>query len=100
MGETVPYIPNVLNPYNLWIGVALDFYIALQYPLCPLLLTMREKSPYLELFWSKFSGIWTEYEETLFTQYNKYLFNSSHCRLDIEKKAKILKKIQSHWHLI
>ena len=100
MGETVPYIPNVLNPYNLWIGVALDFYIALQYPLCPLLLTMREKSPYLELFWSKFSGIWTEYGETLFTQYNKYLFNSSHCRLDIEKKAKILKKIQSHWHLI
>ena len=73
MGETVPYVPNVLNPYNLWIGVALDFYIALQYPLCPLLLTMREKSPYLELFCSKFSGIWTEYGETLFTLYNKYL---------------------------
>ena len=40
MGETVPYIPNVLNSYNLWAGVALDFSIALQYPLCPLSLSI------------------------------------------------------------
>ena len=26
--------------------------------------TLRKKSPYLELFWSVFSGIWTEFGET------------------------------------
>ena len=27
--------------------------------------TMREKCPYSQLFWSAFSGIWTEYGEIL-----------------------------------
>ena len=26
---------------------------------------LREKSPYSELFWSAFPGMWTEYEEAL-----------------------------------
>ena len=35
--------------------------------------SLREKSPYLELFWSVFSLIWTEYGDTEITRISPYL---------------------------
>ena len=48
MGETVLYIPIVLNSYSLRKGVAVDFKIPLQYPLSPLQFQHFTLLPYNE----------------------------------------------------
>ena len=66
-------------------------------------LTLREKYPYLELFWSIFSRIWTEYGEipsilgpgligpvrltqSLYFFYGWSLFNTSSCSISFVTK--------------